>query len=78
MKDAFSPAHSSSKSSVPRTRYGFCQGCGKRFLIRNSDGMIRKHVDDEYAWRDCDGSKEAPVKVSIKKVLSWSPERRSN
>ena len=59
-------------------RYGHCQECGKIIMLRNCDGMIRKHGRDQFGlW--CMGSLMTPSKAAQSMLVKeWTPPRRSN
>lgn len=59
-------------------RYGHCQECGKIIMLRNSDGMIRKHGRDMITRLFCIGSLMTPSKAAESVLVKdWTPPRRS-
>ena len=78
MRDAFKPTPVTHSTCSTYNQYGYCAQCGKRIMIRNSDGMIRKHDDSIVFNAYCVGSDKPPLKIKSKNVFNWMPDRRSN
>lgn len=66
------------KERSRNSRYGHCPECGKIIMLRNSDGMIRKHGLDKITRLYCHGSFLAPSKAAESVfVKDWAPPRRT-
>lgn len=58
--------------------YGHCQECAKIIMLRNCDGMIRKHGQDRTTGLFCVGSLMTPSKAAESVLVKgWTPPRRS-